>query len=111
MHNDVFKDLKTTMPFYDKDNCWVARRQINSETGGHWRVPEVDGTLSMKELDTGRALKDREVDALVAFLKTLTGKHYEPLLSGVTCHEREEACFSALRSVCPLVLTLSGDLR
>lgn len=81
MHNGVFNDLKTTVLFYDKYNSKAARRQINPETGKRWRIPEVDGTLSMKELETGSALKDREVDALVAFLKTLTDKRYEHLLS------------------------------
>ncbi len=34
----------------------------------------------MTELEHGPALKDDRIDALVAFLKTLTDKRYEPLL-------------------------------
>jgi hypothetical protein len=34
----------------------------------------------MKELESGPALEDKRVDALVAFLKTLTDRRYESLL-------------------------------
>ena len=34
----------------------------------------------MEKLETGPGLDDQRVDALVAFLKTLTDKRYEPLL-------------------------------
>jgi cytochrome c peroxidase len=78
MHNGVFRDLRTVVLFYNKYNSRSARRQINPETGEQWATPEVDGTLSMDELKTGPALEDREIDALVAFLKTLTDARYEP---------------------------------
>ncbi|MGA7269003.1 MAG: cytochrome-c peroxidase [Aestuariivirga sp.] len=78
MHNGVFKDLRTVILFYNKYNAKAARRQINPETGKAWDPPEVDGTLSLEELASGPALKDREIDALVAFLKTLTDKRFEP---------------------------------
>lgn len=80
MHNGVFKDLRTVVLFYNKYNSKAARRQINPESGAAWAPPEVDGTLSMKELESGPPLKDKEIDALVAFLKTLTDRRYEPLL-------------------------------
>ena len=80
MHNGVFKDLKTTILFYNKYNSKSEKRQINPETGNRWRVPEVAENLSLKELETGPALKEREIDALVAFLRTLTDKRYEHLL-------------------------------
>jgi len=81
MHNGVFKDLRTTILFYNKYNSKASKRQINPETGKTWRAPEVAETLSIKELETGPALKDREIDALVAFLKTLTDQRYEHLLT------------------------------
>jgi cytochrome c peroxidase len=81
MHNGVFKDLRTVMLFYNKYNSTAPRRQIDPETGAAWAPPEVAGTLSLKELESGPALKDREIDALVAFLKALTDKRYEPLLA------------------------------
>lgn len=81
MHNGVFGDLRTVILFYNKYNSKSAKRQINPETGLPFDPPEVAVNLSMKELETGDALDDRRIDALVAFLKTLTDKRYEPLLA------------------------------
>jgi cytochrome c peroxidase len=80
MHNGVFKDLRTVILFYDKYNSKAARRQINPETGKPWDPPEVPENISLDDLQKGPGLDDRRVDALVAFLKTLTDKRYEPLL-------------------------------
>ncbi len=80
MHNGVFNDLKTVVLFYNKYNSRSAKRQINPETGNKFAAPEVRGTLSMKELETGPAMKTRDINALVAFMKTLTDKRYEHLL-------------------------------
>lgn len=80
MHNGVFKDLRTTVLFYNKYNSKNPKRQINPETGAAWEGPEVAANLSVKELESGPALDDKRVDALVAFLKTLTDKRYEHLL-------------------------------
>ena len=81
MHNGVFKDLRTVVLFYNKYNSKSARRQINPETGEQWRAPEVPDNLALKELETGPALDDRRIDALVAFMKTLTDARYEHLLT------------------------------
>ena len=80
MHNGVFKDLRTTVVFYNKYNSRAPAAQTNPETGQPWGPPEVDGTLSLKELEHGPALDDKRIDALVAFLKTLTDRRYEHLL-------------------------------
>ncbi|MGH1354910.1 MAG: cytochrome-c peroxidase [Thalassovita sp.] len=80
MHNGVFQDLRTVILFYNKYNSRSEKRQINPETGQVWQAPEVAGTLSLKELETGPALEDERIDALVAFLRTLTDARYEPLL-------------------------------
>jgi cytochrome c peroxidase len=40
----------------------------------------VPDTLSLEELTHGPALDDERIDALVAFLKTLTDKRYEDLV-------------------------------
>lgn len=80
MHNGVFEDLKTVIQFYNKYNSRNPKSQINPETGQPWGAPEVADTLSMKELELGSALKDERINALVAFLKTLTDQRYEPLL-------------------------------
>lgn len=80
MHNGVFKDLRTVIKFYNKYNSKNPRHQINPETNQPWDPPEVSGTISKEELEAGSALDSKRVDALVAFLKTLTDKRYEPLL-------------------------------
>lgn len=80
MHNGVFEDLRTVVLFYDKYNSVSERRQINPETGESWGKPEVDGTLSIDELESGPALDDQRIDAIVAFLETLTDARYEHLL-------------------------------
>ena len=64
----------------DKYNNPSAKRQINPETGQPWDKPEVAANLSTKELKTGPGLDDKRINALVAFLRTLTDKRYEPLL-------------------------------
>ena len=81
MHNGVFRDLRTVVLFYNKYNSRSRKRQINPETGATWRAPEVAENLSLRELRTGPALDNRRIDALVAFLKTLTDRRYEHLLS------------------------------
>ncbi|MFV0297151.1 MAG: cytochrome-c peroxidase [Hyphomicrobiaceae bacterium] len=80
MHNGVFKDLRTVILFYNKYVSRNPARQINPETGQPWAAPEVPRNLSLKELHDAPALDDRRVNALVAFLRTLTDKRYEHLL-------------------------------
>lgn len=78
MHNGVFRDLRTVILFYDHYNN--PTRTLNPETGQPWGAPEVADNLARQELEHGPALDDRRVDALVAFLKTLTDRRYEHLL-------------------------------
>lgn len=80
MHNGVFKNLRTVVLFYVKYNSKKKSRQINPETGDVWAAPEVPENIAMTELTAGPALDDKRVDALVAFMKTLTDKQYEHLL-------------------------------
>ncbi len=80
MHNGVFEELRTVVLFYDKYNSKSKVRQINPETGEKWRAPQVMYSLANEELTHGPALDDERVDALVAFLKTLTDARYEHLL-------------------------------
>lgn len=80
MHNGVFADLRTVVLFYNKYNSRSAKRQINPETGEKWGAPEVTDNLSLKELETGPALDNKRIDALVAFMMTLTDRRYEHLL-------------------------------
>ncbi|MCE8470730.1 methylamine utilization protein MauG, partial [Rhodovulum sulfidophilum] len=90
MHNGVFEDLRTVILFYNKYNSKAAARQIDPETGEAWAGPEVPGTLSMDKLTTGPALDDERIDALVAFLETLTDSRYEYLLDRDTASARTE---------------------
>jgi cytochrome c peroxidase len=81
MHNGVFADLRTVVLFYNIYNTKNPEMTINPETGAAFAPPEVPGTLSVEELTQGPALDDKRIDALVAFLETLTDARYEPLLA------------------------------
>ncbi len=80
MHNGVFADLRTVVLFYNQYNTTVAERRINPETGVPFGPPPVPDTLATEELTHGPALEDQRIDALVAFMKTLTDARYEHLL-------------------------------
>ena len=80
MHNGIFKDLRTTILFYDQYNN--RTRKLNPETGKPWQSPEVAQNLALTDDEFhAPALTDDEVDALVAFLKTLTDQRFEHLLT------------------------------
>ena len=81
MHNGVFEDLRTTIVFYNKYTSNHPRWTVNPEDGQRWGEPEVADNLSMPELRSGLSLDDARIDALVAFLETLTDRRYEPLLA------------------------------
>lgn len=77
MHNGVFNDLKTVVAFY---NSRDVKGALNPETGEPWRKPEVPETMNTEELgDLG--LSNAEMDAIVAFMKTLTDARYEALMN------------------------------
>jgi len=80
MHNGVFRELRTVILFYNSYNARNPQRHINPETGAPFDPPPVPETLAMEELTHGPALNDQRIDALVAFLRTLTDARYEPLL-------------------------------
>ncbi len=86
MHNGVFKDLRTVVEFYDKYNN--LERKINPETGKPWGEPEVAENVALDELKA-KALTERKIDALVAFMKILTDKRYEPLLEKAENKEKK----------------------
>jgi len=81
MHNGAFSDLRTAVLFYNKYTSRRPDAQINPETGKDWGPAEIGQNLSLAELQSGLALNDARVDALVAFLETLTDRRYEPLLA------------------------------
>lgn len=76
MHNGVFSDLKTVVQFYNSRDVIGA---VNPETGTGWMAAEVGETKNTDELGN-LGLSDAEVDAIVAFLKTLTDEQYQHLI-------------------------------
>jgi len=80
MHNGIFEDLRTVVLFYNIYNTSSPDRLINPETGQPFGPAEVPETISLEKLEHGPALDDERIDALVAFLKTLTDARYEHLL-------------------------------
>ena len=80
MHNGIFSDLRTAVVFYNRYNSKDPAAQINPETDLEWGETEFLKTISTTELTHGPALDDKRIDALVAFLKTLTDARYEHLL-------------------------------
>ncbi len=80
MHNGVFQDLRTVILFYNKYNSRSAKRQINPETGNQWQAAEIPENIALTELESGPALDNKRIDALVAFMNTLTDQRYEHFL-------------------------------
>ncbi len=101
MHNGVFKDLRTTVLFYVKYKSKKPSRQINPETGQTWDAPEVPENIAIAELTSAPALDDKRVDAIVAFLKTLTDRRYEHLLPKENGQAAVPAALSVSSSVTP----------
>lgn len=81
MHNGYFSTLRSVVDFYNtrdvRPTCWNELvTEAEAERLGCWPAPEVKQNVNGDELgDLG--LSDREVDDLVAFLKTLTDG-YQP---------------------------------
>lgn len=68
MHNGVFKTLKEVVEFYNTRDSDTSR----------WGEPEVNENIDEKTLVGNLKLNAQEVDALVAFLKTLTDGYQAP---------------------------------
>jgi cytochrome c peroxidase len=77
MHNGVFAELRTVIEFYDQYNN--PERGLNPETGQAWEQAEIAETVELDELKA-KKLDERRIDALIAFLRTLTDERYESLL-------------------------------
>jgi len=88
MHNGVFRDLKTTILFY-QHRMDPGLHPINPETGEPWREAEVPETVAEDLLRVGDRLTDVEIDSLVCFLRALTDERYEPLIEekGLSCED------------------------
>ncbi len=84
MHNGVFRDLRTTLLFYSKYLVDDGNNRTNPETGLPWAEPEHADNLDLELLRQGQPLDDHRVEALLAFLETLTDQRYEALLESNT---------------------------
>lgn len=73
MHNGAFKELKTVLLFLDSYNN--PERKINPETGTAWQKPEFEATIAHDKLNA-KPLNNEEIEALEAFLHTLTDERY-----------------------------------
>ncbi|VVM25623.1 Cytochrome c551 peroxidase (EC [uncultured Gammaproteobacteria bacterium] len=74
----VYLKLATVIVFHNK---YIDKsRTTNPETNQPWAAAEVPETIDFNDLKKGKKLSDKKVNALVAFLKTLTDKRYEHLL-------------------------------
>ena len=76
MHNGTFGDLVTVVHFYNSRDVSGA---LNPETLTAWDVAEIDSTKNSEELGS-LGLSNDEINAIVAFLKTLTDNRYEHLI-------------------------------
>ena len=80
MHNGVFKDLYTSIFFYNKHLVNNAANAVNPETGQPWGPPEVAANIDHDLLVQGQPLDDERIALIIAFLRTLTDRRLEPLL-------------------------------
>ena len=80
MHNGVFRELRTAVSFYNRFLLSDRQSQTNPETGEPWGEPEVAETVDLDLLRSGQPLAENHIDAIVAFLETLTDRRYESLL-------------------------------
>lgn len=79
MHNGVFKELRTVLLFHQRLSDKGGALETNPETGAAWDAPEIPANLA-ERLRDAPSLTDGDIDALIAFLKTLTDERYERLL-------------------------------
>jgi len=79
MHNGVFANLKTVLAFYEHKRG-AGNKPLNPETNAPWGKPDVVDTINRELLQKGSELTDRKIEALEAFLKTLTDAKYESLI-------------------------------
>lgn len=81
MHNGVFARLETAVLFYGRHLMIDGEASRNPETDRPWRPAEVPGTVDQELLRRGQPLDRQRAAQLTAFLRTLTDRRYEHLLS------------------------------
>lgn len=80
MHNGVFQDLRTVIKFHLRMTPG-DRTSPNPETGRPWEAPEVAATVDERMLRAMPNLSEQDIQAVVAFLATLTDRRFERLLA------------------------------
>lgn len=85
MHNGVFNTLEAVIQFYEHTKFRaIGGEELypnNPETGLPWAAAEVNMNISHDLLGANDIeLGERQVDALVCFMMSLTDARYEPLL-------------------------------
>jgi cytochrome c peroxidase len=84
MHNGVFKELRTVLTFYD--HMRIANNPnhvLNPETNLPWGTNDFPETINHALLTMTVPLNNTNVNALIAFLNTLTDSRYESLIPTV----------------------------
>jgi cytochrome c peroxidase len=80
MHNGYFTTLRAVVEFYnDRDvrrRCKSEATEAEAQQARCWPAPEVTANVNRDEMGRLR-LNDREIDDIVAFMRTLTDG-YEP---------------------------------
>jgi cytochrome c peroxidase len=80
MHNGVFRELRTAIRFYNHYIVRSKRSRTNPETDLPWGAAAFPDTVDLDLLSEGQPIDNRRIEALIAFLRTLTDARYEPLL-------------------------------
>ena len=79
MSNGKFQKLRTVIEFYDFMSG-KGTHNINKETNKAWGENDFPETVNHTELSQTGNLSDSDIDALIAFLRTLTDEKYEHLI-------------------------------
>ena len=80
MHNGVFRELSTVLFFYNQYQGRNIAFAINPETRLPWDPPEVPASIDRGRLREGQPMEPERIALLLAFLRALTDRRYEPLL-------------------------------
>lgn len=78
MHNGVFNELRTVLAFYDHMRMPNnPDRPLNPETGFPWGESPYPNAVDHALLAMNTPLTDANINALIAFLNTLTDRRFE----------------------------------
>jgi cytochrome c peroxidase len=88
MHNGVFKDLRSVVAFYATRSIdpgrWYPNGEAFDDLPAKYRANvNIGSTPYNRRAGSKPALDDDDIDAIVAFLRTLTDRDLEPLLPQV----------------------------